>query len=99
MAVDPKRFEQEFRAAGLEYEYGEDEPGRVYELHRHGWTKLVTLGGSIRLRTSAGWQELREGDVCEIQSGEAHEAVAGGQGWKWLAAWKPEEAGTFVVHE
>ena len=42
MAVDNNRYEAELKAAGLEFEYGEDEPGKVYTPHTHGWTKLVT---------------------------------------------------------
>ena len=99
MAVDTKAYEQAFNAAGLDFEYGEDAPGKVYTPHVHGWTKLVTLAGSIHLRTAAGWQDQHEGDECEVMSGELHEAVVGPDGWKWLAAWKPEEADTFSVHE
>ena len=97
--VDITAYEEEFRQAGLLFERGEDEPGKVYAPHVHGWTKLVTLGGSIRLRTDDGWHELRTGDEYEVRSGELHEAVVGPDGWRWLAAWKPEEDDTFAVHE
>ena len=36
MTVDTKRYEREFKAAGLEFEYGTDEPGKVYTPHVHG---------------------------------------------------------------
>jgi len=99
MVIDPKQYQREFQAAGLDFEYGEDVPGKIYTPHTHGWTKLITLDGSIRLRTSQGWVEQYAGDVCEVRSGELHEGIVGANGWKWLAAWKPEEADTFSVHE
>ena len=93
------RFEQEFQRNGWLAEIGEDPAGHIYPPHRHGWTRLVTLGGSLRLRVDGGaWREFKRGDTCDIATNQLHEAVAGSDGWHWLAAWKPEEDDTFAAH-
>lgn len=93
-------YEDEFTGQGLVFEYGEDAPGKVYTPHRHGWTKLVTLGGSFKMKLDdSEWFEQKAGDTCEVQSGQLHEAVVGPEGWKWLSAWRPEEDDTFGVHK
>lgn len=98
--MNPQEYEQQFKEQGLLYEYGEDAPGFIYTPHRHGWTKLVTVAGGFKMRLDNGeWFEQKTGDVCEVQSGQLHEAVVGPDGWKWLAAWKPEEDSTFDVHD
>jgi hypothetical protein len=98
--IDTEQYEQEFTNQGLIFEYGEDGPNKIYTPHRHGWTKLVTRAGSITMKLEGGEPfEQRAGDVCEVGSGQLHEAVVGPDGWKWLAAWKPEEGDTFNVHE
>ena len=98
--IDSATYEKEFADQGLLFEYGSDKPGLVYTPHRHGWTKLITLGGSLRIRLDdKSWQELKAGDVIEIDSDQLHEAIVGPDGWKWLSAWKPEEDDTFVVHQ
>ncbi len=98
-ASDIEALKSSFLAQGLLFEEGYDEPGKVYTPHRHGWTKLVTLEGSIQLKLDdKPWVEQHMGDICEIRPGQLHEAVVGPEGWTWLAAWRPEEDDTFTIH-
>jgi hypothetical protein len=95
-----EKHQQEFESHGWLYEFGEDEPNKRYSPHRHGWTRLVTLAGSVMVKKESNdWIKLCKGSICDIQSGQLHEAVVGSDGWYWLAAWKLEEDASFSVHE
>src|SRR5215217_1424321 len=95
-----EKYQREFESHGWLYEVGEDEPNKRYAPHRHGWTRLITLAGGVTVKKEDNeWIELYKGSVCDIESGQLHEAVVGAEGWQWLAAWKPEEDASFSVHE
>ncbi len=77
----------------IQYEFGRDEPGKVYIRHQHEATWLITLKGSIQL--GIGESEAKEygpGDVVQVPANTNHEAVVGPNGWEYIAVWDENEA-------
>lgn len=76
----------------LKTEQGTDAPRRRYEPHSHGRTRLMTISGSLDIKLSGGdWQQLLPGQEMVVSAGQLHEAVAGPEGWEYVAAWDPAE--------
>jgi len=90
---------QSLRRDGLSFEFGYDAPGKKYSPHQHGYTRLLTLAGVVDIKYDETWHLQKPGDVCEIPSHKLHEAAVGEKGWTWVAAWRPEEEASFVVHK
>lgn len=82
----------------IQYEFGKDEPGKVYKKHRHEATWLITLKGSIRL--IIGDNEPKKygaGDVVQVPANTDHEAVVGPDGWEYIAVWDENEAKNYTA--
>ena len=83
--------EAKYKNQGLETEYGFDNPGKVYELHRHEKTYLYTLSGSLELKLDDNdWMELESDTEAIIDENQLHEAKVGPKGWEYVAAWEPD---------
>lgn len=98
--MNREQFIAESQENGWDWEEGQDSANKEYPRHSHGFTRLFTTGGSIRLKIGEGdFVDYLPGDICEIQSGELHEGQVGVEGWSYMAAWRPDEADTFEGHE
>lgn len=70
-----------FAQRGLKTHTWSNEPGYLYEDHRHLYTKvLFCLSGSIVFQTEKGNFELARGDQLVIPAGVSHRAVVGEEG-------------------
>lgn len=91
-----------YRRHRLECAQGKDAPGTVYERHAHERTILYTISGKLILTLfdcePPRVVELVPGSEFVISGGVEHSAVVGNEGWKWLAAWDPEEAKQYDEH-
>jgi quercetin dioxygenase-like cupin family protein len=84
--------EYKYQELGLEVRHIVDEPGEVYEPHRHEGVYLFTVKGSAQIKLDDGeWRTLEPGAEVHIQDDQLHEATAGPNGWEYLFATSPQE--------
>lgn len=82
-----------YTQAGLAVESGRDEPGTLYEPHRHEKTYLYTISGAIDIKLDGGeTQTLQPHQEFIVNGDQLHEAVVGADGWEYVAAFDAEEA-------
>jgi quercetin dioxygenase-like cupin family protein len=84
--------EAKYKKMGLETDYVVDEPGKVYEPHRHSEIHIFfTVKGNVRLKLdNKDWQTLEPGQETMIANNQLHEAVVGSEGWEFVFATTPE---------
>ena len=88
--------EHNYKARNLDIEYCNDEPGKIYEPHRHEQTYLYTLSGLVKIKVDdSDWQTLEPGQEFIVGTNQLHEAEVGSEGWEYVAAWDPKEAKKF----
>jgi hypothetical protein len=58
---------------------------------------LFTIAGSLLFRQGeeGKWREILPGDEVVVDINQLHEGKVGSAGWKWVAAWRSEEAERF----
>jgi hypothetical protein len=84
--------EWRYRGNGLETIRITDQPGTVYEPHRHEGVRLFTLGGSAMIKLEDNpWQSVEAGEELYIQDDELHEVRVGEQGWEYIFGASAEE--------
>ncbi len=88
--------ELKYKGKGMSTEYVKDDPGKVYPTEQHERTVLYTIGGRAHIRVNNGpWQELQAGDEFVVEENQPHEAIAGTDGWEYVASWKTADAKKF----
>jgi dipeptidase E len=86
-------FVRRYERRGLTAETGLDQPHTRYEPHAHAKRYLGTVAGSLDIRLSGGeWQKLLPGQELVVGAGQLHEALAGPDGWEYVAAWDSGES-------
>jgi hypothetical protein len=91
--MNREEAEKKYKLNDLDVEYGKDDPGTIYEPHRHEQTFLYTLGGSLKIKIENDkWVELTPHQEFIVCDGRLHEAIVGKNGWEYVAAWNEEEA-------
>jgi quercetin dioxygenase-like cupin family protein len=87
-----QEVEAKYHAMGLVTRHVADEPGVIYEPHRHGGVYLFTLKGSVDMKLDdKAWRTLAPGQETRVEDGQLHEAVAGPEGWEYIFASTAEE--------
>jgi mannose-6-phosphate isomerase-like protein (cupin superfamily) len=85
--------ERAYQQRDLVTEHGTDEPGKLYEPHRHEKTYLYTITGSIDIRLDdQSSQTAKPHQELVVGGNQLHEAIVGSEGWEYVAAWSGEEA-------
>ena len=78
---------------GLDSDFIEDDPGKVYSRHAHHSVMIFSLNGSVELELNDSEPALvGEGDQVIIPAGMQHQARVGEAGWSYVIGWSAEEA-------
>lgn len=92
MVPTKEEVEQRYKDQGLETRHITDEPGTVYEPHKHASVRLFTLSGTAVVKLGdEPWQVVEPGQEIIIGDNQLHEAKVGDQPWEYIFAANPEE--------
>lgn len=92
MEFSKEEIKQRYHSMGLETRVVVDEPGTVYESHRHQGVRLFTLRGTATVKLDdAEWRNVKAGDELVILDDQLHEARVGNEPWEYIFATTPEE--------
>lgn len=91
--MNRRAIEHKYKNIGLATKHVIDEPGKVYEAHRHGKVFLYSLKGLVKIKLdSKDWRTISPDQELIINRNQLHEAVVGPDGWEYIFAWDPQEA-------
>jgi mannose-6-phosphate isomerase-like protein (cupin superfamily) len=90
--LSKKDIQNYCKQVGYATETGFDEPDYRYKAHFHERTILKTIEGSIQIYLDVGEINLQPGNYVLVREGETHAAHVGPEGWKFFAAYSPEDS-------